>query len=246
MNEASESVSATSAIDLQGLNKSFGSHHVLKKIDLNIKRGERFAIFGPNGAGKTTLIKIMSTLVQPSSGSVKINGIDIREKPEVIRRQLGVVGHHTFLYDNLTVYDNLKFYGRMYGVTNLEQRIREIINRVELEIRLYDKVSTLSRGMQQRVSLARAIIHKPNIMFLDEPEVGLDARAVDIMINILNSSENGIDTVFMTTHNLERGMEICDRFAILNRGEFVYHAFRQDVDTTNFKSTYDHYTGVTE
>ena len=184
--------------------------------------------------------------MQPSSGSVKINGINVREKPELIRRQLGIVGHHTFLYDNLTVYDNLKFYGRMYGVVDLEQRIREVISRVELEIRLYDKVGTLSRGMQQRVSLARAIIHKPSIMFLDEPEVGLDSRAVDIMIDILNSNENRIDTVFLTTHNLDRGMEICDRFAILNRGEFVYHALKQDIDTFSFKSTYKNYTGKVE
>jgi ABC-type multidrug transport system ATPase subunit len=246
MNELSESVSAISAIDLQGLNKSFGANHVLRNVDLSIKHGERFALFGPNGAGKTTLIKIMSTLVQQSSGSVKINGINTRQKPEAIRRYLGVIGHHTFLYDNLSVYDNLKFYGRMYGVNNLEQRIREVINRVELEIRLYDKVSTLSRGMQQRVSLARAIIHKPTIMFLDEPEVGLDSRAVDIMFDILNSKENVIDTVFMTTHNLDRGMEICDRLAILNRGEFVYQAFKRDIDIANFKSTYKYYTGVTE
>ena len=246
MNKAPESESATSVIDLKGLNKSFGVHHVLKDIDLNVNHGEKFAIFGPNGAGKTTLIKIMSTLMQPSSGSVKINGINVREKPELIRRQLGIVGHHTFLYDNLTVYDNLKFYGRMYGVVDLEQRIREVISRVELEIRLYDKVGTLSRGMQQRVSLARAIIHKPSIMFLDEPEVGLDSRAVDIMIDILNSNENRIDTVFLTTHNLDRGMEICDRFAILNRGEFVYHALKQDIDTFSFKSTYKNYTGKVE
>lgn len=246
MNEIVRSVSLTSAIDIQGLNKSFGSHRVLRNIDLSVKNGERFAIFGPNGAGKTTLIKIMSTLMQPSTGRVRVNGIDIRDDPVKIRRQLGVVGHHTFLYDNLTVYDNLKFYGRMYGVTDLERRIREVINHVELEIRLYDRVSTLSRGMQQRVSLARAIIHKPSIMFLDEPEVGLDSRAVSIMRNILDGTENKGNTVFLATHNLERGMEICDRFAILNDGKFVYQALKQEIDTAKFKSTYDFYTGITE
>ena len=245
MNEVSGSISSSSAIDLRGLNKSFGAHHVLRNINLDVKHGERFAVFGPNGAGKTTLIKIMSTLVQPTSGIVKINGFSIKEKPEKIRRQLGVVGHQTFLYDNLTIYDNLQFYGRMYGLVDLEQRIKQVINRVELDLRLHDKVSTLSRGMQQRVSIARAILHKPSILFLDEPEVGLDSRAVSILQGILNSMEDKIDTVFMATHNMERGMEMCHRFAILNKGEFVYQASKGELDILQLKSIYDNYTGIT-
>ena len=186
----------------------------------------------------------MSTLIRPSFGTVRINGIDIQSKPVLVRSQLGVAGHHTFLYDNLTVHDNLKFYGRMYDVADLEQRIREVITRVELESRLSDRVGTLSRGMQQRVSLARAIIHNPSIMFLDEPEVGLDRHAVSIMNDILNSAENKGNTVFLATHNLERGLELCDRFAILNRGSIVYQADKAEINTADFKSIYDNYTGM--
>ena len=132
----------------------------------------------------------------------------------------------------------------MYEVTNLEQKIREVIARVELESRLYDRVGTLSRGMQQRVSLARAIIHNPSVLFLDEPEVGLDPRAVSIMQDILNSARIEGSTILLTTHNLERGLELCDQLAILNKGMIVYQKSKHEVNTANFKSIYDYYTGM--
>jgi ABC-type multidrug transport system ATPase subunit len=244
MNEVTGPVSSTCAIELQGLTRSFGAHHVLRGIDLKVNTGERLAIFGPNGAGKTTLIKIIATIIRPSSGTVLINGTSIRDKPEQIRSRLGVMGHYTFLYDNLTVYDNLKFYGRMYGVNNLDRAVREVIARVELESRLYDRVGTLSRGMQQRVSLARAIIHSPSILFMDEPEAGLDPRAVSVMQGILDTSGNARNTVLFTTHNIERGLELCDRLAILSEGKIVYQGLKEEIDTANFKSVYDRYTGL--
>jgi heme exporter protein A len=246
MSEVTESDSSPCAIEVQGLTKSFGAHHALRGIDLKVSRGESLAIFGPNGAGKTTLIKVLSTVIKPSSGTVRINGNSIQDEPVLIRSQLGVVSHHTFLYDNLTIYDNLKFYGRMYGVNNLEQRIKEVVARVELGSRLNDRVGTLSRGMQQRISLSRAIIHSPTIMFLDEPEVGLDPRAVSMMQEILTAARNEGNTVLLTTHNLERGLELCDRLAILNEGKIVYQGLKEGMDTANFKSIYDCHTGISE
>jgi heme exporter protein A len=246
MSEVTDSVSSRYAIELQGLTKSFGAHHVLKGIDLKVSAGERLAIFGPNGAGKTTLIKIVATLIRPSAGTVLINGTSIRDKPEQIRSRLGVMGHHTFLYDNLTVYDNLKFYGSMYGVNNLDRTVREVIARVELESRLYDRVGTLSRGMQQRVSLARAIIHNPSILFLDEPETGLDPHAVSVMQGILDTPAIERNTVLFTTHNIERGLELCDRLAILSEGRIVYQKPKEEIDTANFKSVYNRYTGMSK
>ena len=246
MSEVMESAFPHFAIEVQGLTKSFGAHRVLRGIDLKVGRGERLAIFGPNGAGKTTLIKIMSTLIKPSSGTVLLNGIDINNQPAMIRSKLGVISHHTYLYDNLTIYDNLKFYGKMYEVRNLDQKIREVTALVELETRLYDRVGTLSRGMQQRVSLARAIIHSPSIMFLDEPEVGLDPHAVCIMQDILNASGTEDNTVLLTTHNFERGLEMCDRLVILNEGKIVYQGLKQELNTSNFKSIYDCYTEMSK
>ena len=246
MNEVTESASFPCAIEVQGLTKSFGAHHALRGIDLKVNRGEHLAIFGPNGAGKTTLIKIMSTLIKPSAGIVRINGISTQSEPVLIRSRLGIVSHQTFLYDNLTIYDNLKFYGRMYDVVNLDQKIREVVARVELESRLHERIGTLSRGMQQRVSLARAILHSPSIMLLDEPEVGLDPHAVSIMQDILNTTRSERSTLLLTTHNLKRGLELCDRLAILNEGRFVYQGLKQEIDIPNIKQIYNRYTRISE
>ena len=237
-------LSSSCAIEVRGLAKSFGERYALRDIDLRVSRGEHLVIFGPNGAGKTTLVKVMSTLVKPSAGSVWLDGIDIRDEPAQIRRKISLVSHQTFLYDDLTIYENLKFYGRMYDVPDLEKQIREVISRVQLEPRLHDRVGTLSRGLQQRASIARAILHNPSILFLDEPEVGLDPHASTMIRDVLGSINAGSRTVVMTTHNLERGLELGDRVIILNTGKVVYQAARHEIDTANFKLTYDRCTGI--
>jgi ABC-type multidrug transport system ATPase subunit len=232
------------AVEVRGLTKSFGNLQVLKDINLKVDHGECLVLFGPNGAGKTTLVNILATLVKPSSGTALINGIDIKSEPVSVRHYLGFVGHQTFLYDNLSVYDNLKFYGRMYGIDALERRVKEVVERVELESRLYDRICTLSRGMQQRVSWARAIIHNPPLLFLDEPEVGLDSRAVSITSEILNAALMQGATVLLATHFLERGLSLCDRVAILNEGDIVYQASKKEIDVGDFKAAYEHHTGT--
>jgi len=232
------------AIEARGLAKSFGNVRALEGIDLAVKRGARLTVFGPNGAGKTTLIKLLSTLSRPSAGKVLLEGLDIRKAPERSRSRLGVVSHSTFLYSNLTVSENLRFYGRMYGVTNLEQRIRDVISQVQLLPRLQDRVGTLSRGMQQRVAIARAVLHDPPVMLLDEPETGLDPHAVSIMRDVLEPFTSGERTVVMTTHNLERGLELADRVVILHKGRLVYQASRKEIDAASFRETYHRCTGA--
>ena len=238
-----ESVRASSgAIEVRGLTKSFGERYALRGIDLQVSRGEHLVIFGPNGAGKTTLVKILATLIKPTSGSVWLDGIDIRDKPAQVRRQISLVSHETFLYDDLTVYENLKFYGKMYDVPELETKIREVISWVQLESRLYDRVGTLSHGLQQRASIARAVLHNPSILFLDEPEVGLDPHASTVIRDILDSINSGSRTVVMTTHNLERGLELGDKVIILDRGKVVYQAAKHEIDALNFQKIYNQYT----
>ena len=239
-----ETVPSSSSIEVRGLTKSFGERYALKDVNLRVSRGEHLVIFGPNGAGKTTLVKILSTLVKPSSGSVWLDGVDIRNNPAQIRRQVSLVSHQTFLYDDLTVYENLKFYGKMYDVMDLDQRIREVIAWVQLESRQHDRVGTLSHGLQQRASIARAILHNPSILLLDEPEVGLDPHASTMIRDILACINTGSRTVVMTSHNLERGLELGDSVIILNRGKIVYQASRDEVDTVNFRQVYDEYTGA--
>jgi len=174
---------------------------------------------------------------------VWLDGIDIRDKPAQIRRKISLVSHQTFLYDDLTIYENLKFYGKMYDIADLEKRIREVISWVQLESRLHDRVGTLSRGLQQRASIARAILHNPSILFLDEPEVGLDPHASTVIRDVLGSINSGSRTVVMTTHNLERGLELGDSVIILDRGKVVYQAVRHEVDVPNFREVYDQCTG---
>jgi len=236
--------SSSCAIEVRGLTKSFGERYALRGIDLSVSRGEHLVIFGPNGAGKTTLVKIMSTLVKPTSGSVWLNGIDIRDKPAQIRRKINLVSHQTFLYDDLTIYENLKFYGKMYDVPDLETKIHEVISWVRLESRLYDRAGTLSRGLQQRASIARAVLPNPSILFLDEPEVGLDPHASTMIRDVLGSINSDSRTIVMTTHNLERGLELGDSVIILNRGKVVYQAPKNEVDTVNFRRVYDQCTGI--
>jgi heme exporter protein A len=234
--------SSSQAIEVRRLEKSFGEHRALRGIGLNVIRGECLVIFGPNGAGKTTLLKIMSTLLKPSAGNVFLDGIDIRDKPTEIRRKISLVSHQTFLYNDLTIFENLKFYGKMYDIADLEQRIREVTTWAQLESRLYDRVGTLSRGLQQRASLARAVLHNPPFLFLDEPEVGLDPQASAMVRDVINNPDSGSRTVVITTHNLERGLELGDRIVIIDRGKFVYQASRQELTGADFRQIYDRCT----
>lgn len=241
MNE-SVHTSTPHAIETQGLTKSFGSCCALSGVDLSVGNGECLTIFGPNGAGKTTLIKLLATLSKPSAGSARVDGMDIRSHAVQIRRRLGVVTHSTYLYNDLTVSENLRFYGRMYRVPNLEHRIREMVSQVQLESRLHDRVGTLSHGMQKRVAIARAVLHNPSIMLLDEPESGLDPHATAMMREILDTLNSGDRTVVMTSHNLERGLEIADQVAILHQGSIVYRAAKQEIAGADFQEIYSRFT----
>jgi ABC-type multidrug transport system ATPase subunit len=232
------------AIEVESLSKSFGHNRALSDIDLKVGMGERVTVFGPNGAGKTTLVKVLSTLSKPSAGTVRLDGEDIRKDTVKIRRKISLVSHETFLYDDLTIYENLRFYGKMYDVPDLEERIHAVVSRVSLESRLYDRVGTLSHGMQQRVSIARAVIHNPSVLFWDEPEVGLDPHAVIILRDVLESISTPERTIMMTTHNLRQGVEMGDRVVILSKGRIVYQAPRGEIDTANFQEIYDDYAEI--
>jgi heme ABC exporter ATP-binding subunit CcmA len=242
-NGENNSASRNRAVELHGLTKSFGSYPALKGIDLKVGRGESVVIFGPNGAGKTTLIKVLATIMNPSSGTILVDGLNLKDNAEEIRRRIGIVTHQTFLYNSLTAYENLEFYCRMYDVPRRKERIQEVADMVAMTSRLHDRVSTLSRGMQQRFSIARALLHKPSIILLDEPEVGLDQQAISLLWEALEEGEGG-QTVILTTHNLERGLELCQRMLILDRGKIVYEGTRQVLDLVSLKEVYDSSTRV--
>lgn len=232
------------AIEAQDLTKSFGSQPALRGVDLKVSKGEFVTVLGPNGAGKTTLIKVLATLSRPSSGTIRIAGLDLRENPAQIRRHIGVVTHQTLLYDDLTAYENLKFYGKMYDIADLKEQIHDVTARVGLTPRLHDRVRTLSRGMQQRLSIARALIHNPSILLLDEPETGLDQHAMAMLEELLATVNPGERTVVVTTHNLERGLRMGNHVVILSRGRIAYEESKGPFDVVSLREIYYRCTGV--
>jgi heme ABC exporter ATP-binding subunit CcmA len=231
-------------VEIQGLTKSFGSRLALRGVDLEIGQGEFVVTFGPNGAGKTTLIKVLSTIMHPSSGRILVDGLELKDNAEEIRRRIGVVTHQTFLYNSLTGYENLTFYSRMYDVPRPKERINEVVAMVGMTSRLHDRVGTLSRGMQQRLSIARSLLHKPTLMLLDEPETGLDQQAISMVWEALQKEGERKRSILLTTHNLERGLEMGERLLILDRGTIVYQGLKEDLNLAGLKEAYEHSTRV--
>ena len=224
-------------INVHGLTKSFGPRAALAGVNLAVGAGEFVTLVGPNGAGKTTLLRVLATLTKPTSGAVRIAGLDPTREGERVRRHIGFLSHRTLLYDDLTAGQNLRFYARMYDL-NDETRIIDLLKRVGLATRQHDLVRTFSRGMQQRLSVARAVLHRPSVLLLDEPYTGLDPNAAQVLTGLLaDLAEEGC-TVLLTTHNLERGLALGRRVVVLARGRVVYDEPREAIDPATFSETY--------
>ncbi len=210
----------------------------LRSVDLRLNEGEFLTLFGPNGAGKTTLIRILSTLSRPTAGRVLIGGLDISEATAEVRRRIGVVSHQMFLYRDLTAEENLLLYARLYDLADARATVRQALQRVALGHRAGDPVRTLSRGMQQRVSIARAVLHDPMILLLDEPYNGLDQHAAASLTAILREMAVLGRTVLMTTHDLEQGLQLASRVAILSLGHLVYEGSAAGLSADSFRRVY--------
>ena len=210
------------AVHIEGLHKSFGDWPVLWDLDLQVGWGECVVIFGANGVGKTTLLRILSTQARPESGTVTVAGYDLRRQAESVRRRVGVVGHQGFLYEDLTCQENLVFYGRLFGIDDIHQRVQAVISQVGLGRRSGHRVKTLSHGLQKRLAIARAILHQPQILLLDEPEGGLDQESLAMLGSLLSDWTQAGRTVIMTTHNIERGLAWADRLAVLQDGKIQF------------------------
>jgi heme exporter protein A len=225
-------------IEVRRLVKAFGNRAVLKDVDLEVAEGEFLTLVGPNGAGKTTLMHVLATLSKPTGGWVRMAGYNLTDGPVEVRRQIGLVSHKTLLYDDLTAEENLRFYARMYDVPGAAARIESVLRRVGLWGRQRDPVRTYSRGMQQRLAIARAMLHEPPILLLDEPDTGLDQHAAAMLTGLLHEVGATRRTVLMTTHNLERGLELGDRVAILAGGRIAYQAAKSELDAGQFREAY--------
>ncbi|MDI6712535.1 MAG: ABC transporter ATP-binding protein [Anaerosomatales bacterium] len=231
------------AVEASALERSFGARKALDGVSFAIPEGAFLSVFGPNGAGKTTLLKVLTTLVAPSRGSASVCGLDVVEGAVELRARIGLISHNPLLYPDLTAEENLLFFADMYGVENPRERARELLEAVELDHRRLDTTRTFSRGMLQRLSIARALLHRPEVLFLDEPYSGLDPHAADILDSLIASIRQH-HTFVMVSHDLDKGLELCTHALILSKGRVVLFERREDIDEREFRETYRRVVGM--
>jgi heme exporter protein A len=232
-------------IEAVKVSKVFGLRPALRGVDLSVGEGDFVTLFGPNGAGKTTFLRIVATLSKPTGGRVAVAGWELPRQAAAARSLLGVASHQPLLYGSLTAEENLRFYARLYAFDRRgrEARIAAVLRTVGLHRRAADLVRTFSRGMQQRLAIARAILHDPPILLLDEPYTGLDRAAAATLDGVLGEVTARGRTVLMTTHDIRRGLALADRVAILAKGKIAYEAPRAGLDTASFAGVYADVTG---
>jgi heme exporter protein A len=225
-------------IQLRGLAKSFGVRPALRGVDLDLATGECLALIGPNGSGKTTLLRILATLITPSAGSARIAGHEIGKRDLKIRRLVGLLSHQPLLYDDLSGRENLRFYARMYDVRDAQARIAATLEQVGLVTQQHERVRTYSRGMKQRLALARTLLHAPPVLLLDEPYTGLDSQATSMLDALLRDAGRDGRTVLMTTHDLAKGWEVAPRLAFLIDGHIAFETQTEGADLKTVRRTY--------
>lgn len=231
------------ALSVHEVRKIFGRFKALDGVSFDVPQGAFLSIFGPNGAGKTTLLRILSTLSRPTSGSVSVMGHAINDDPEAVRRSIGLISHNSMLYADLTAEQNLMLAAELYGVQNPRARVAELLEAVELSHRSMDLAGTFSRGMSQRLSIARALIHNPDLVFLDEPYSGLDPHAVDIFDELIDKVR-AERTFVMVSHDLKKGFDVCTHALVLARGKTVVFAPKSDIDEDAFVRVYKETVGM--
>ncbi len=215
-------------IQINGLTKNYGLNPVLRGVNIHVGQGEFVTLVGPNGAGKSTLLRIVATLLTKTAGEVKIGGWPLPEHAGKVRRYIGLVSHQSLLYGDLTAAENLRFFARLYKLDNEEERVMAALKTVGLLARQRDPVSTFSRGMVQRLTIARATLHEPDVLLLDDL--------------LLRERGNG-RTIFMITHDLVHGLNLCDRVLILNRGKIAADLDSRQVSPEEFLNIYAEHTG---
>ena len=211
-------------IEVKGLSKAYGLLPALQGLDFSIGRGEWVLLFGANGSGKSTLLRLLSGLCKPTSGSIRIGGWELPREAMAVRAQIGLVAHRPLLYENLTAVENLDFFGKLYGMAASERadRSRELLRQVGLNRRANTLVRTFSRGMKQRLSIARARLHGPDILLLDEPYSGLDQAGCELLDTWLAEANDAGRTIVLSTHQLARAPALAERALLLSRGKIAY------------------------
>ncbi len=225
------------ALQIRKMSKVFGTRRALDKVSFELPEGAFLSIFGPNGAGKSTLVRILATLSRPTSGTVTVLGQDALEHPDTIRTKVGVISHNSMLYGDMTAEENLMLMARLYGIDEPEQHVRALLKSVELEHRRFDVVRTFSRGMTQRLSIARALINDPALVILDEPYSGLDPHAVEIFDTLIERVKED-RTFVMVSHDLAKGFAMCTHALMIANGRVVSFDQRDNLELDTFRQLY--------
>ncbi|MCO6496428.1 MAG: ABC transporter ATP-binding protein [Chitinophagaceae bacterium] len=233
-------------IEIKNLRKTYDGHEALKGISFNIREGEFYGLLGPNGAGKTTTISIMSSILEPDSGEVLINGKNITGDITEAKQLTGVVPQEIALYGDFSAFENLSFWGSLYNVPNreLKQRIENMLNLFGLYDRRHDKVKAYSGGMKRRINIAAALLHQPKIVFMDEPTVGIDPQSRNLIYEVIEQLHQEGMTIVYTTHYMEEAERFCDRIGIIDNGQIIEEGTLQELKSrSNLKEvievTYD-------
>jgi heme exporter protein A len=226
------------ALSIRSVGKTFVTKPVLRSIDLVVPAGEAVCLCGINGAGKSTLLRVIAGLLRPDSGSIAIQGCEVRREPEKSRRKLGMIAHTSMAYPELTVSENLTFAARLYDVPSRTERIEELLTGTGLTSYRHDRAGILSRGLQQRLAIARALLHRPAVLLADEPFTGLDAGATEDVCAIFERFARDGGAILMTTHDLRLGLRCCRRVAVLDKGVLILDARTEEIDTARFLDDY--------
>ena len=238
--------SSAPALACERLTKRYGRVAALRSVDVTVGAGECVAVFGRNGAGKTTLLQVAGSLIRSFEGEVRVFGVNRRDAGAETRRAVGIVLHETCLYDDLSALDNLRFFARLYRVADHEARARESLARFDLADRASTVVRALSRGMKQRLAIARALVHRPRLLLMDEPFTGLDEPASQSLVATLRAFVGEGGAIVMSTHDVERAFEAATRAVILDRGSVTLDRSVADIDVKAFRHAYWHvlFTGA--
>lgn len=223
-------------IETRDLTRRYGRVKAVSGVNLTIAPGEKVVLIGPNGSGKTTLIKLLSTLIKPTDGSLKLFGKDVSSNGAGVRGRVGVLLHESLLYNRLTARENLHFYAKMFRVSNDQSRIEELAKELGITDLLDTRVLALSHGQRKRVSLLRSLLHDPTLLLLDEPDSGLDPEAVERLLQFI--LRNG-RTVVMSTHNFQHGLDMAQRIIGLSNGKPVMDLQRDSVNRSELENMYE-------
>lgn len=226
------------AVRVDSVSKAFGARPVLKGLDLAVGGGEAICLCGINGAGKSTLLRIVAGLLRPDRGSVSVTGYSAADQPQAFKRRLGMISHQSMVYPELTVTENLAFAARLYAVSDRAARIEALLARTGLTAFAYDRAEILSRGLLQRLAIARALLHEPAVLLADEPFTGLDGLAIEYVLAFFAEFVGAGGTLLTTTHDTRQGYRCCSRVAVLDRGAIAFDAPKERVDEERFVRDY--------